>query len=135
MLIFAWRNIYMKKRIHKLFFYTLLVGVYGIFFSVESFCNFEGQTNGQDFIRFAAHICQHAKDGHVARSVPLRSASSHNVRLNKRFYQADMPPCPVLAPQSPLSLLSPLVLGSRRSNDLSELAALYRALRGPPAIG
>ena len=124
----------MKKRIHKLFFYTLLVGVYGIFFSVESFYNFEGQTNARD-IMLAAHISHQAKDGAIARTTPLHSSSSHSLRLNKRYHQEDIPPCPVLAPLAPVVILTPLVLGSHRSAGLSDLTVLHRTLRGPPAIG
>lgn len=125
----------MKKRIHRLFFYTLLIGVYGIFFSVESFYNFEGQTNVRDTIRFAAHISHQAKDGAIARTTPLHSSSSHTIRLNKRYHQADMPPCPVLAPAATFSILPPLVQCLYRSVDHSDPALLYRTLRGPPAIG
>ncbi len=133
--IFAWLNIYMKKRIHKLFFYTLLVGVYGVFFSIESFYNFEGQINARDIMQVGADISYPAKDGRVTRATPLHSSSSHSLRLNKRYYQEDMPPCPVLAPQPPVLLLTPLVLGSHRSAKLCNIALLHRTLRGPPAIG
>jgi hypothetical protein len=123
----------MKKRIHKLFFYTLLIGVYGIFFSVESFYNFEGQNNVRD-IMLAAHISHQAKGGPIARTTPLHSSSTHSLRLNKRYHQEDIPPCPVLAPPAPVVILTPLVLGLHRSIDLSDPARLHRTLRGPPAV-
>jgi hypothetical protein len=125
----------MKKRIHKLFFYTLLVGVYGIFFSVESFYNFEGQTNVRDMMTFAAHISHQAKDSAISRTTPLHSSSSHTIRLNKRYHQTDMPPCPVLAPAATFSILPPLTQSLYRSVDHSDPALLHRTLRGPPAIG
>ncbi len=43
----------MQKRIHTLLFYTLLLSVYAGFFSVESFFNFEGQSEGKELTRQA----------------------------------------------------------------------------------
>ena len=125
----------MKKRIHKALFYTLLLGVYGIFFSVESFYNFEGQSNARDLLRYATLISHQANGTTVARTTPLHSPSSHNVRLNKRYHQEDIPPCPVLSPALPESIAPPLVLNWYRSADLTRPALLHRPLRGPPALG
>jgi len=41
----------MNRRIHKILFYTLLLGVYAVFFSVESFYNYEGQSQGKNIFR------------------------------------------------------------------------------------
>ncbi|HEV2482329.1 MAG TPA: hypothetical protein VGS79_21845 [Puia sp.] len=124
----------MKMRLHKLLYYTLLLGVYGIFFSVESFYNFEGHSNASDIIRYASLTGGHEKDASVARTSPLHSASTHSIRLNKRFHQEDMPPCPVMTPALPEYVLMPPVLGYRCSTDLPEPALLHRPLRGPPAL-
>ncbi len=53
---FVARGQNMKKRIHKMFFYTLLMGVYGVFFSVESFYNFEGQPDAHGQLRYGRSI-------------------------------------------------------------------------------
>src|ERR1700744_1506348 len=124
----------MKKRLHKLLFYTLIFGVYGIFFSVESFYNFEGHSNASDIIRYASLLNAHGKDAGVVRTPPLHSASIHSVRLNKRFHQEDIPPCPTLTPALPEYVLTPLVLGSHCRTDLPKPALLQRPLRGPPAL-
>jgi hypothetical protein len=53
-----------NKRIHTLLFYILLCGVYGIFFSVESFYNFEGQPNAKQGFGYS-----------VVKSHPLHSGA------------------------------------------------------------
>jgi hypothetical protein len=125
----------MRKRLHKLLFYTLLLGVYGIFFSVESFYNFEGQTNTREILRYASVAAVHGKDASVARSAPLHSAASHGIRLNKRYHQENIPPCPVLAPTVREYVLTPLVPGIYRPVDLPKPVLLHRSLRGPPVLG
>src|ERR1700744_4118684 len=101
----------MKKRLHKLLFYTLIFGVYGIFFSVESFYNFEGHSNASEIIRYASLVNGHENMVSSARTTPLHSTSIHSIRLNKRFHQEEIPPCPVLTPVLPEFVLTPLVLG------------------------
>ena len=123
-----------KKRLHRIFFYTLLFGVYGIFFSVESFYNFEGQGSSRNILRCVRLASDHEKDATVARAAPLRSASTHSIRLNKHFHQEDIPPCPVLLPAPPEYVLAPVILGSFCRTDLPEPALLHRPLRGPPAL-
>jgi hypothetical protein len=123
----------MKTRFHKLLYYTLLFGVYSIFFSVESFYNFEGHSNASDIIRYGSLISGHEKDAPVARTTPIHSTSRHIIRLNKRFHQEDVPPCPVVSPALPEYVLAPAVLGSYCRIDLPKPALLHRPLRGPPA--
>lgn len=124
----------MKTPLHKLLYYILLLGVYGIFFSVESFYNFEGHSNASAIIRYASLVTGHDKDVSVARTTPLHSTSRHSIRLNKRFHQEDMPPCPVVSPVVPELLLAPIVLGSYCRTDLPKPALFHRPLRGPPAV-
>ena len=124
----------MKKRLHKLLYYVLLFGVYGVFFSVESFYNFEGHSNASDIIRYASLINGHEKAFSSVRTTPLHPTTAHSIRLNKRFHQENIPPCPVLAPVLPEYVLTPPVLGCNCRTDLSEPALLHRPLRGPPAL-
>lgn len=124
----------MKKRLHKYLYYILLFGVYGIFFSVESFYNFEGHSNASDIIRYASLTNGHENLVSSARTTPLHSSTSHSIRLNKRFHQEDIPPCPVLTPVLPEYVLTPLVLGCDCRTDLPKPALLHRPLRGPPAL-
>jgi hypothetical protein len=121
----------MKHRINRTLFYTLLLAVYGIFFSVESFYNFEGQTNARELIRNASFTHTHHLS--VARALPLGS-SSHGLRLNKRYHPEAMPACPVFSPAQPVSLVQP-------SNDrvggnihLPSTTRLSYSLRGPPVV-
>ena len=124
----------MQKCLHRLLYYTLLLGVYGIFFSVESFYNFEGHSNARDIIRYASLAGGLEKDAPIARTTPLRSPSTHSIRLNKRFHQENIPPCPVFTPAIPEYVLMPLVPEVYCRTDLSEPALLHRPLRGPPAF-
>jgi hypothetical protein len=123
----------MKNRLHKLLFYTLLLGVYGIFFSVESFYNFEGHSNARDIIRYASLANGHEKSAAVAQSTPLHFPSRHSLKLNKRFHQENIPPCPIVSPALPEYVLMPLVPGAYCRTYLPEPALLHRPLRGPPA--
>jgi hypothetical protein len=123
----------MPKYLHKLLYYTLLLGVYGIFFSVESFYNFEGHSDARDIIRYAS-LTNGLEKGTSILHTPLHSTSTHSIRLNKRFHQENIPPCPVLTPASPEYVLAPLVLGDYCCTDLPRPALLHRPLRGPPAL-
>jgi hypothetical protein len=121
----------MKHRINKMLFYTLLLAVYGIFFSVESFYNFEGQTNAKEQLRFAAFTHQHHLS--IARVLPLGS-SSHGLRLNKRYHPEAMPACPVFSPAAPVALVPPANDRSYRDVHLPAITLLSYCLRGPPVV-
>jgi hypothetical protein len=124
----------MPKSLHKLLYYTLLLGVYGIFFSVESFYNFEGHSNASDIIRYAGLDNGHQKDVAITHTTPLHSPAAHSLRLNKRFHQENIPPCPVASPVLPEDVLTPLVVSAYSRTDLPEPALLHHPLRGPPAL-
>ena len=124
----------MRKRLHKLLFYTLLLGVYGIFFSVESFYNFEGQSNAGDILRYASLVRVQQLHGSIARSTPFHPASYHGIRLNKRFHQEAVPSFPLLSPVRPEYSLTPLTRVCYRPAGLTKPTLLYRPQRGPPAL-
>ncbi len=112
-----------KKRISKFLFYALLCGVYGVFFSVESFYNFEGQPNAkQDSVHS------------VVKSSPLHSGSFPGFRLNKRYHQENIPPCPIFSPVIPERRITPVRLGTSGNDVLPSSAILAYSLRGPPAM-
>ncbi len=126
----------MHKKLHKLLFYTLLVGVYGIFFSVESFYNFEGQTDVKIILAHASVIKVNQRSNRLcAGTVPQRSASSHGLRLNKRYHQEVICTCPLLMPERPECFLTPLMPACYRSAELTRPALLCQPQRGPPALG
>jgi hypothetical protein len=120
----------MDKRSHRLLLFALLLPVYGAFFFVESFFNFEGQTNTKDIVRYAVLAPAHAARHFSTGSFPLPS-SSHGLRLNKRYTPADIPPCPVVSPALP-SYSLPLKTGVCRHPVLSDFTPLTYTLRGPP---
>ena len=125
----------MRKRLHKLLFYTLLLGVYGIFFSVESFYNFEGQTDAKGIVAYASLFQVKQQHGPIARTAPLRSASSHGLRLNKRYHQEVISPCPIFLPARPEYAVTPLTRVCYRPAELTAPTLLYRPQRGPPVLG
>jgi hypothetical protein len=124
----------MRKRLHKLLFYTLLLGVYGIFFSVESFYNFEGQTNARGMLEYASFVRVQQHHRPVAGATPLHGASSHGLRLNKRYHQEVISPCPILSPSRPEYALTPLTPVCYRPIELPEPTLLFRPQRGPPSV-
>jgi hypothetical protein len=112
----------MKKRIHKLPFYALLFCVYGVFFSVESFYNFEGQAHTKAVFGKS-----------VVKSTPLHSSASLGFRLNKRYHQENILPCPIFSPAAPERCISPVRFGSPWDGALPSVAIVHYSLRGPPA--
>jgi hypothetical protein len=113
-----------KKRIYKLLFYAILCGVYGVFFSVESFYNFEGQPNAKPGFGYS-----------VIKSHPLHSGSFPGFRLNKRYHQEDIPlPCPIFSPVTPERCITPVRIGSYGNDALPTVAIVHYSLRGPPTI-
>src|SRR5580698_268437 len=112
----------MNRRIHKVLFYAMLFCVYAVFFSVESFYNFEGQPQGKKVFRYA-----------VVKSAPLHSTTSHAFRLNKRYHPEVIPPCPIVSPETPAWYLTPVRIGSPGDHPLPDIAIVHYSLRGPPA--
>jgi hypothetical protein len=106
----------MQKRIHTLLFYTLLLSVYAGFFSVESFFNFEGQSEVS-----------------IKKTTsPLHSAHTHLVRLNKRYHQEDISLSPVVSTETPVAYVVPRTASRYRDLPLPSGPAIHRSLRGPP---
>jgi hypothetical protein len=124
----------MKKRIHKILFYAVILSVYGVFFSVESFFNFEGQINTKDLFKYTVLVHFSGNHQRVVKTTPLQSSSKHNVRLNKRYHQEDIAPCPLISVAAPVLHIIPRVLGSCTVDPLPSIAVVHRPLRGPPVV-
>jgi hypothetical protein len=124
----------MQKRIYKIFFYTLLLAVYGIFFSVESFFNFEGHVDAKAFFKYSTLVQAPGNHQHVAKASPLQSSSSHKIRLNKRFHQEDIALCPVITVATPEERIIPRVLGAYLATPLPSVMVAHLRLRGPPVV-
>jgi hypothetical protein len=112
----------MNKQTHKILFHALLFCVYVVFFSVESFYNFEGQPQDKAVFRYS-----------VVKSTPLHSSTCHGFRLNKRYHPEVISPCPVVSPEAPKWRHIPVRLGSPGDRLLPDLAIIHYSLRGPPA--
>jgi len=124
----------MQKRIYKIFFYTLLLAVYGVFFSVESFFNFEGHTDTKDLFKYSTLAQISGNHQQVVRTSPLQSSGKHKIRLNKRFHQEDAVPCPVIAVAAPEERIIPRVLGAYLAAPLPSVLVVHLRLRGPPVV-
>lgn len=125
----------MQAKLHRLLFYTLLLGVYGTFFSVECFYNFEGQGSDSNQLRREFVAQSAAKCAPVFQTLPLQSSTAYSLRLNKRYHQEDALPVLVFSPAAPEYVLAPQLLGYCRRADLSDPAFLHSQLRGPPSLG
>jgi hypothetical protein len=125
----------MVKRIHNISFYTLLLSVYTVFFSVQFFFNFDfpGSGNPQSFIR---HFCSENRPAGTvsfAKEAPSRS-SSRSIRLNKRFHQENILTCDIFSVAAPESYIVQRTLGHYRDSFLPSANPVYRLLRGPPSM-
>ena len=122
----------MDKRIHKVVFYTLLLAVYSAFFSVESFYNFEGHLDAKAFFTAPVHFLGDHQQ--VVKKAPLPSSSSHKIRLNKRFHQENIAPCPMIAVAAPQERIIPIALGAYKTLPLPAVQVAHLRLRGPPSV-
>jgi hypothetical protein len=123
----------MKVIVHKALFYTLLFCVYGIFFSVESFYNFEGQPYQKLIFQHEADSGPVLKSQALVKCAPLHSTSSHSIRLNKRYHQENIPPCTIFSLAAPERYITPVRLGLPGDGVLPSVAIIHYSLRGPPA--
>jgi hypothetical protein len=121
----------MAKRIHKYLFYTLLTIVYGIFFSVESFYNFEGHSDAKKILSQSSFVC-HSKGTGTARTSATRFPSSHTIRLNKRYQQENFPPCPIFRVKTSIVYVTPVMLEINPIQPLPLVTIDHSPLRGPP---
>ncbi|HEV9035375.1 MAG TPA: hypothetical protein VGQ51_02090 [Puia sp.] len=121
----------MPKRIHKYLFYTLIAVVYGVFFSVESFYNFEGHSEAKKLLSHASLV--RLTDGN--RGVSTSSArfpSSHSIRLNKRYQQENFTPCPIFRVEMPVCYVVPRTPRPYPVCPLPFITIDHSSLRGPP---
>jgi hypothetical protein len=125
----------MVKRIHKISFYALLLTVYAVFFSVQFFFNFDGPEpgNGQTILRYSHSVHPAATGTSFAKNNFRHSSSpTHNVRLNKRFHQENIPPYDVLSMEKPEQFVIRRTLGHYLEPFLPSFTLVDLPLRGPP---
>ena len=125
----------MGKRIHKLSFYALIVAVYAIFFSVESFYNFEGHSEAREIIKYSSFVqCASVIPG--VKAAVLSHPAPHRIRmrLNKRFHQEDFSPCQVYEVSAPVMDLTPGETGTFPIALLPSVSPVHPQLRGPPSV-
>jgi hypothetical protein len=122
------------KKTYQIVFHTLIFLVYVVFFSVQSFFNFEGQSSSQDVSQYCSLLRAASSAGTVAKGQPLRSSAGHKTRLNKRFHQENMPPCDVISiviPERYIPLQTP---DYYKGIDLPSAVRVTHPLRGPPVV-
>jgi hypothetical protein len=123
----------MGKRLHKFSFYTLILAVYGIFFSVESFYNFEGHSDARDIILHSSFLhAQSANAGVKGSHANFPHSHKVRLRLNKRFHQEEVQPCTVYEVVAPHITVTPYELGSYALSPLPTVPLEHPQLRGPP---
>jgi hypothetical protein len=124
----------MVNRTYRIVFYTLILSVYAVFFSVQSFYNFEGNSNSQEvFSHYSIFHATHS-GSMLAKARPLRSSTGHKTRLNKRYHQENILPCEVVSiviPERYIPLQTPDF--SRKTVLPSPILVNY-TLRGPPVV-
>jgi hypothetical protein len=125
----------MAKKFHKLSFYTLILAVYGIFFSIESFYNFEGHSEAREIISHNCTAFLQAQSAEAGLALPhVSHPGSHKVRLrlNKRYHGEEFPPCTVYEAPAPTVVITPRELGIYCLRPLPSVSLLRPQLRGPP---
>jgi hypothetical protein len=121
-----------SKRIHKYLFYTLIAIVYGVFFSVESFYNFEGHSDASKLLSHVS-LVRHTDNHRSVSTSSSQSPSAHSLRLNKRYQQQNFTPCPVFRTEGPVCYRVPGTPVVRPVCTLPFVAIDHPAFRGPPA--
>lgn len=124
----------MGKRLHKLFFYTLILAVYGVFFSIESFYNFEGHSEAREIMRCSAAFlhAQSAEAGLKAAHIHYPGSHTTRLRLNKRYHGEEFSPCAVYEAPAPQVIITPRELGIYCLSPFPSVILLHPQLRGPP---
>ncbi|HXB06558.1 MAG TPA: hypothetical protein VNW04_05575 [Puia sp.] len=125
----------MGKCIHRFAFYTLILAVYGIFFSIQSFYNFEGHSDVREILRRSS-LLRPASHGSQLKIAHAAYPESHKIRLrlNKRFHQEEFTPCTVYEVSAPVIYLTPRAPGSYPLCPLPAVTLFYPQLRGPPSV-
>lgn len=125
----------MVERLHKLAFYTLILAVYGIFFSIESFYNFEGHSEAREIIRYTTFLhSASTESGIQASHVNYPHSNKTRLRLNKRYHLEEFSPCTVYEAPAPLIIMVPGELGAYALRPLPSVPLFHPQLRGPPAL-
>jgi len=125
----------MRKRLHNIAFYTLILAVYGVFFSIESFYNFEGHSEAREIIRYSSFLqANQGEPGITAPHVNYPHSQKTRVRLNKRYHQEEFPPCTVYEAPAPVVVVTPRVLGAYVVRPLPAVVQIHPQLRGPPSL-
>ena len=125
----------MGKKLYRFSFYTLLLAVYGIFFSIESFYNFEGHSDAREIINHNCTASLQARSGEAglnARRVNYPHSHKARLRLNKRYHGEEFPPCTVYEAPAPTVIVTPRELGVFCLRPLPSISLLRPQLRGPP---
>jgi hypothetical protein len=133
------------KRTYRVLFFALLLAVYGAFFSVQVFFNFEGIAgrSGYSLHSSACSLHNYSAGLHGAKPVspakaafskrpPANSSSGVSFRLNKRFQQEEMPPCDPVSIVAPVRYVDLGACGYYPDAFLPSVTPVNKSLRGPP---
>lgn len=121
-------------RIYGALFYTMLLSVYTVFFSVQCFFNFDGHSEARTIFKHEAYLSHYGKQAHIVVDGSSHSTPAHKIRLNKRFHQENFPPCEIVSVEAPPAFVTHVSLGSYRDVFLSFFTPVPHPLRGPPVV-
>lgn len=124
----------MTRRIYGTLFYTMLLSVYTIFFSVQCFYNFDGHSEARTIFKYGASLSHYGKQAQLIVDGSHRSTQAHKVRLNKRFHQENFTPCEVVSIEAPTPFVTRVTLGDYRDDFLPTFTPVRHPLRGPPVV-
>jgi len=122
------------RRIYGTLFYTMLLSMYTIFFSVQCFFNFDGHSEARTIFKYGASLAHYGKQAHVIADGASHSIPAHKIRLNKRFHQENFPPCEILSIETPPAFSTPISLGGYQDVFMSSFTPILHPLRGPPVV-
>lgn len=120
------------KRTYSAFQYALLLAIYGIFFSVQFFFNFESLAHAEALPSYG--ISSHTPSGHARfnEKKQHQPASKTAVRLNKRFQQEEMTPCEIVSVPAPVQYITVKSLGHYENVLRLFIFPISQPFRGPP---
>jgi hypothetical protein len=123
----------MGKKLHKLAFYTLILAVYGVFFSIESFYNFEGHSEAREIIRYSSFLKATPVESCVRAShVNYPHSQKTRLRLNKRYHQEEFLPCTAYEAPAPVIITIRREMGVFVLRPFPAVTLVHPQLRGPP---
>ena len=124
----------LTRKTYRIGFYILILSVYAVFFSVQSFYNLEGNSNSTEVFSHYSFLKTAHGVGLLAKARPLKSSTGHKTRLNKRYHQENIQPCEVVSIVIPDRYIPLQTPDFSRQTILPSPILVNYTLRGPPVV-